>query len=102
ATSDLHPLRHKPRDAYTNPLASRRSQTGRYQFRIPSDAKGPITFTARVNYRRFDQHFMDFAMGKDHYPMPIVEMVARTRTFELGDNPTTKPDPVDNPLWIRW
>jgi tetratricopeptide (TPR) repeat protein len=69
---------------------------------VPTDAKGPITITTRVNYRRFDQHFMDFAMGKDHYPMPIVEMATRTRTFELGNNPAAKPDPVDNPLWMRW
>jgi tetratricopeptide (TPR) repeat protein len=55
-----------------------------------------------VNYRRFDQHFMDFAMGK-HYEMPIVEMAARTRTFTLGNNPAAaSPDPQDNKDWMRW
>ena len=29
-------------------------------------------------------------------------MAVRTRTFELSENPATKPDPVDNPLWMRW
>jgi Flp pilus assembly protein TadD len=100
--NDLHQVWNNRVVAYNNTIASGRSQIVRYQFRVPADAKGPISVTARVNYRRFDQHFMDFAMGKDHYPMPVVEMTARTRTFELGENPATKSDPVDNPLWMRW
>jgi tetratricopeptide (TPR) repeat protein len=100
--NDLHQVWNNRVVAYNNTIASGRSQIVRYQFRVPVDAKGPISVTARVNYRRFDQHFMDFAMGKDHYPMPIVEMAARTRTFDLGENPAGKPDPVDNPLWMRW
>jgi tetratricopeptide (TPR) repeat protein len=100
--NDLHQVWNNRVVAYNNTIASGRSQIVRYQFRVPTDAKGPISVTARVNYRRFDQHFMDFAMGKDHYPMPVVEMAVRTRTFELGENPATKPDTVDNPLWMRW
>jgi tetratricopeptide (TPR) repeat protein len=100
--NDLHQVWNNRVVAYNNTIASGRSQIVRYQFHVPVDAKGLISVTARVNYRRFDQHFMDFAMGKDHYPIPVVEMAARTRTFELGNNPSTKPDPVDNPLWMRW
>ena len=48
----------------------------RYEFKVPVDAVGPITITAKMNYRRFNQHFMDFGMGK-HYEMPVVEMAAR-------------------------
>ncbi|RZU42699.1 tetratricopeptide repeat protein [Edaphobacter modestus] len=88
--------------AYNNTIASGRSQIVRYQFRIPPNAKSPISVTARVNYRRFDQHFMDFAMQTQHYPQPIVDMASRTRTFQLGANPATPPDPADNPLWMRW
>ena len=88
--------------AYNNTIASGRSQLVRYQFRIPANAKGSISVTARVNYRRFDQHFMDFAMQKQHYPQPIVDMASRTRTFEIGTNPASAPDPADNPVWMRW
>jgi Tfp pilus assembly protein PilF len=98
----LHQVWNNRVVAYNNTITSGRSQIVRYQFKVPSDAKAPITITAKVNYRRFDQHFMDFAMGKDHYPMPIVEMASRTRTFNFGENPATKPDPQDNPLWMRW
>src|SRR5580698_7189491 len=45
---------------------------------------------------------MDFAMGKHHYPMPIVDMASRTRTFNLGENTASAPDPQDNKQWMRW
>jgi tetratricopeptide (TPR) repeat protein len=98
--NDLHQVWNNRVVAYNNTIASGRSQIVRYQFKVPADAKSPIAVTAKVNYRRFDQHFMDFAMGK-HYEMPIVEMAARTRTLTLGDNPPSV-DPQDNKEWMRW
>jgi Flp pilus assembly protein TadD len=87
--------------AYNNTIASGRSQIVRYQFRVPAAETGPITITAKVNYRRFNQHFINWVMGK-HYDMPIVEMASRTRTFTIGANSTAPPDPADNPDWMRW
>jgi Flp pilus assembly protein TadD len=87
--------------AFNNTIASGRSQIVRYEFKIPANPTGPITLTARVNYRRFNQHFIDFGLGK-HYEMPAVDMASRTRTFAIGANPTTPPDPQDNPDWMRW
>ncbi len=87
--------------AYNNSIVSGRSQIVRYEFKVPKDAAGPITITAKVNYRRFNQRFIDFVMGK-HYDEPVVEMAARTRTLVLGSNPVMPPDPADNPVWMRW
>jgi Flp pilus assembly protein TadD len=87
--------------AFNNTIISGRSQIVRYEFKVPHDATGPITITAKVNYRRFNQHFIDFGLGK-HYEMPEVEMVSRSRTLELGNNPAGQPDPQDNPVWMRW
>jgi Flp pilus assembly protein TadD len=87
--------------AFNNTIVSGRSQIVRYEFKLPAGATGPITLTAKVNYRRFNQHFMDFGLGK-HYEMPIVEMASRTRTYALGANPAAPPDPQDNPDWMRW
>jgi tetratricopeptide (TPR) repeat protein len=98
--NDLHQVWNNRVLAYNNTIASGRSQIVRYQFKVPQDAQSPITITAKVNYRRFDQHFMDFGMGK-HYVMPVVEMVARTRTLALGNNPAAV-DPQDNKEWMRW
>ena len=87
--------------AYNNTIVSGRSQIVRYEFKVPQDATGPITITAKVNYRRFNQHFIDWVMGK-HYDMPVVEIASRTRTLALGANPAAPPDPADNPEWMRW
>jgi Tfp pilus assembly protein PilF len=87
---------------FNNTIPSGRSQIVRYQFHIPLNAKGPVTITTQVNYRRFDQHYVDFAMQKKHYVQPVVVMASRTRTFQLGSNPAEPADPADNPLWMRW
>lgn len=100
--NDLHQVWNTRVVAYNNSITSGRSQIVRYELKVPKDASGAITVTARVNYRRFNQHFIDFAMGKKHYDQPVVEMASRTRTLEVGANAATAPDPVDNPLWMRW
>jgi Flp pilus assembly protein TadD len=99
--NDLHQVWDTRVVAYNNTIASGRSQIVRYEFKVPQDESGAITLTAKVNYRRFNQHFMDFGMGK-HYEMPVVEMASRTRTLALGANVTAPPDPADNPEWMRW
>lgn len=101
--NDLHQVWANRVVAYNNTIQSGRSQIVRYQFRVPKNATaGPLTVTAQVNYRRFDQHFIDWAMNKQHYDMPIVEMASRTRTFNMGDNAATAADPADNKEWMRW
>lgn len=79
-----------------------RSTIVRYQFHIPADATGPLTVTAKVNYRHLNEMFTRFILGEKHPPYPVVEMAARTRTLNIGQNEAGKPDPADNPDWMRW
>jgi Flp pilus assembly protein TadD len=88
--------------AYDNTIQSGRSTVVRYQFRIPPDAKGPLTVVARVNYRHLRQSYLNNIFGTDHPAYPVVEIASRTRTLNVGDNPATEPDPQDNPDWMRW
>ena len=88
--------------AYNNSIQSGRSQLVRYTFRMPADAKGAVTLTATIKYRRFDQHFIDFAMGKDHYPQPIVDMISSSRTIQVGNNASAPPADADIKPWMRW
>jgi len=88
--------------AYDNTVPAGRSTLIRYEFRIPPTAKGPITITARVNYRHLRQSYLNNVLGKDHPAYPIVEISTRTRTLALGDNPAAAPDHQDNPDWMRW
>jgi tetratricopeptide (TPR) repeat protein len=88
--------------AYDNTVQAGRSALIRYQFHIPEDVKGPLTVTARVNYRHLRQSYLNNVLGKDHPAYPIVELASRTRTLKLGENPATEPLPTDNPEWMRW
>jgi tetratricopeptide (TPR) repeat protein/nitrate/TMAO reductase-like tetraheme cytochrome c subunit len=102
--NDLHQVWDNRVVAYNNTIQSGRSQLVRYSFTMPKDGR-PVTVTASVKYRRFDQHFVDFGMSLpqgQHYVQPIVDMVSTTRTFNAGPNPAIKPLPLENPIWMRW
>ena len=99
--NDLHQVWTNRVVAYNNTIQSGRSQLVRYSFIMPPAAVGPITITATVKYRRFDQHFIDFAMSK-HYEQPVVDMVSQTRTIQVGDNKPVFPGPDENKEWMRW
>ncbi len=88
--------------AYDNSIQSGRSALVRYSFRIPADAKGPISVTARVNYRHFRQSYVNHVFGPDHPDYPLIEMASQTRILALGANSPTRPGPNDNSDWMRW
>lgn len=100
--NDLHQVWTNRVVAYNNTIQSGRSQLVRYTFVMPPATAGPITLTATVRYRRFDQHFVDFGMGKSHYEQPIVDMSSQTRTIQTGDNEPVVPTPTENMTWMRW
>jgi tetratricopeptide (TPR) repeat protein len=88
--------------AYDNTIQSGRSAMVRYEFRIPAGVKGPLTATARLNYRHLRQSYLNNVLGKDHSMYPVVELASRTRTLMIGDNPPTPSETKDNPEWMRW
>ena len=88
--------------AYDNTIQAGRSALVRYQFHIPADAQGPISITARVNYRHLRQSYLNNVLGKDHPDYPVIELAATTRTFNLGSNAVVAPDKQDNADWMRW
>ncbi len=99
--NDLHQVWNNRVLAYNNTIQSGRSQLIRYSFTASAAEKDALSVTASVRYRRFDQHFIDFGMGK-HYDQPVVDLVTATRTFAVGDNKPTPPTAEMNPEWMRW
>jgi tetratricopeptide (TPR) repeat protein len=102
--NDLHQVWDNRVVAFNNTIQSGRSQLIRYAFTMPQSG-GPVTVTASVKYRRFDQTFMDFGMSMpqgQHYQQPIVDMVSTSRTLNVGQNDPTKPLTNENPEWMRW
>jgi Tfp pilus assembly protein PilF len=88
--------------AFDNTIQSGRSALVRYEFHIPSDAKAPLTVTAKVNYRHFMQSFTDYILGPGQPPYPVVEMAAQSRTISIGENLSIAPGEDENSEWMRW
>jgi Flp pilus assembly protein TadD len=88
--------------AYDNTIQAGRSTLIRYQFHLPADAKGPLTLSARVNYRHLRQTYLDNVFGTDHPLYPVVELSSRSRTINLSSNAAVPSLPADNPDWMRW
>jgi tetratricopeptide (TPR) repeat protein len=88
--------------AYDNTIQAGRSALMRYQFHIPESAKSPLTISARVNYRHLRQSYLNNVFGKDHPDYPVVELAARSRILNIGENPALAPLQTDNPDWMRW
>jgi tetratricopeptide (TPR) repeat protein len=59
-----------------------------YRLRIPPDAQGPITLTARLNHRKFSYYYTRFAYAGVPQPGPVAPgFDSRTWTFEKADIP---------------
>ncbi len=87
--------------AYNNTIQSGRSQIVRYTFHMPNIATSPIRLTATVKYRRFDQHFINFGMGKP-YEQPVIDMASQTRVLTIGENRPPSPGVSEAKDWMRW
>lgn len=98
--NDLHQIWHNRVLAYNNTIQSGRSQLVRYRFRLPKDIAGQVSLTATVKYRRFNQHFIDYAMAEKHYALPVIDMATETRTLLIGENAQRSPSAQDE--WMRW
>jgi Tfp pilus assembly protein PilF len=88
--------------AYDNSIQSGRSALVRYEFKIPPSARGPVSITARVNYRHLRQSYLNNVFGPDHPLYPVAELASRTRVLNVGTNQPTPAESSDNQDWMRW
>jgi tetratricopeptide (TPR) repeat protein len=97
---DLHEVWETRIRAYDNTIMPGRSDLVRYRFTIPRDVRRPVTFTARLNYRRFRQAYTNFVLKEQpHYP--VVEIASQSLTLNVGDNKGGSSG-VDTPDYLRW
>jgi tetratricopeptide (TPR) repeat protein len=97
---DRHQVWETTMRAYDNTIPSGRSDLVRYRFRIPPTARGPITLTARVNYRRFRRGYSNF-IYPDLRAFPVVTMASTATTLNIGE---TRPLAAAEPkaVLLRW
>jgi tetratricopeptide (TPR) repeat protein len=97
---DLHEVWETRIRAYDNTIMPGRSDMVRYRFTIPRNVLGPVTLTARLNYRRFRQGYMNFVL-KDQPYYPVVEIASRSLTLNVGMNKSSS-TAVETPEYLHW
>lgn len=88
--------------AYDKTIQSGRSAIVRYEFFVPVTLTGSLTVTARVNYRHFNQEYLDFVLGPNHPEYPIVNMAEASRTIQVGTNAASRNQADKSSEWMRW
>lgn len=97
---DLHEIWEARIRAYDNTIMPGRSDLVRYRFTIPRNVRGPVTLTARLNYRRFRQGYLNFVL-KEQPRYPIVEIASRQLVLNVGENKGLTSG-VETPEYLRW
>ena len=101
--------RRNPQDIFT-PLYDKQTPPGaasvvHYKLRVPADAVGPVTLTARLRYRKFDHKYMEYvskATGTALPKLPVVDICTDTVTLPVGDSPVSLQESPVKPVWQRW
>ncbi len=123
--------RRNPQDIFT-PLYNHQippgaAQTAHYELTLPAELAAPVTVEIKLQYRKFDQTYMDFvakkndeihklAAAKDQPPirghvpgqsyrneLPITTLAVDRVTFPVAGVAATVGNPDrDIPLWQRW
>jgi tetratricopeptide (TPR) repeat protein len=115
--------RRNPQDIFT-PLYNHQippgaGQTVHYELRVPEDVDAPITVQLKLQFRKFDQRYMDFVArtnerlgqkirghesGESYRnELPITTLAADEITFPVAGIDATVENPDrDIPLWQRW
>jgi tetratricopeptide (TPR) repeat protein len=102
--------RRNPQDIFV-PLYNKQIPPGAGQvvhfgLEVPEGLAEPIVLEAKVNYRKFDQTYMNtiYADSKEKQPdLPVVEMAKDLVTFPVqgGAKVENKPSPIAE-VWQRW
>lgn len=81
------------------------ADTVHYKVQIPKDAKGPISFTAKLNHRKFSHFYTQFAYEqfKDKTPdLPIVVMAQAKAKLNIANTPSEWKPVVNKQSRERW
>lgn len=96
---------------YNHQIPPGAGQTVHYRLTIPDSVTSPVSVQATLNYRKFDQTYMNFiaeSNAKHAHPirtgeLPITELAADTFVFATSDSQeVTQSPPDDFPQWMRW
>ena len=112
-----HMDRRQPQDIhiplYNNGIGPGAARVVHYRVRIPDDARGSVTLSAGVHYRKFSRDYTTFSLGASSPSLPVTTLASDTVTLLLSSreragvraqpaptSPAVRGNP-DKP-WLRW
>jgi tetratricopeptide (TPR) repeat protein len=98
---DLHQVWLTRSRAFDQTILPGRSDLVRYQFAIPANVQGPLQVTLNVNYRRFRQGWLEYALARKGVQYPVVKMGSKEIALQVGANRGAKA-PADQKEMLRW
>ncbi len=99
---DLHQVWQTRTRAFDTTILPGRSELIRYRFTVPQGATGPLKVEARVNYRRFRQGWLDYALQKKGMRYPIAQMASKQMTLNVGQNAASTEPQDGQKEMLRW
>ncbi len=69
-----HDLWHLVGAKFKRAIFAGYSDRAKYEFRVPANASGPLTVTARLRYRKANQYFMDMVFPGQHRTAPVTDI----------------------------
>lgn len=104
---------------YNHQIPPGAGQTVHYELKIPDNVTEPVKVEVKLQYRKFDQAYMDFVAKQNeklgqiirgHQPgadyvnqLPITTMATDTITFPIAGGESQVDNPArDIPAWQRW
>jgi len=84
-----HDLFRMTGERYKNLIPAGGSDIVEYQFEVPSWAKQPLTVTAILKYRKFNQKYASWVFDIEKPILPIVDVARDTLTIPLRTKPIT-------------
>lgn len=73
--------------SYSNQIQPNQTDVVDYQFTVPAWAVGPLTISASLNYRKFNQRYANWVFGSEVPKIPVVEVAQDTLSITLREKP---------------
>lgn len=89
---------------YDHQIPPGAARLARFGLNVPADAVEPITVEVKVQYRKFDQKYLQYVFGKDYRnDLPITTIATDQVTLPLAGSKPISPQPdFKASLWQRW
>jgi|GEM_PF-494107 len=93
-----HDLFNRVGETYKNVIPPGKSDLVTYSFSVPAWVQGPLTITAVLKYRKFNQRYAKWALGAKYRELPIVDIARHSLLVPVREQPPVINDISDNLL----